>query len=65
MASRRPKIHRDEPLVAECPYVESIDGEPLDRWLDAAARYVPRGSPQLVHRCSLERLGEVGSLRES
>jgi hypothetical protein len=57
-------INRNQPLDPECPYIESIDGEPLERWLDAAARYVPRGSPQLVRRRSLDWLGEVGLLRE-
>ena len=58
------KINGNQPLDPECPYLESIDGEPLDRWLEAAAWYVPRGSPQLIRRRSLERLGEVGLLRE-
>ncbi len=58
------RINQDQPVDPECPYLESIDGEPLGRWLDAAARYVARGSPQFVRRRSLDRLGEVGSLRE-
>ncbi len=57
-------INQDGPIDVECPFLESIDGLPLDRWLDAAARYVPRGSPQLVRRLSLEGLGEVGLLRQ-
>ena len=58
------RINLDRPLDPDCPYLESIDGVPLARWLDAAARFVPRGSPQFVRSRSLERLGEFGSLRE-
>jgi hypothetical protein len=58
------KINQSQPLDPECPYLESIDGEPLGRWLDAASRYVARGSPQFVRRRSLDGLGELGLLRE-
>ena len=58
------RINQDQPLDPECPYLESIDAIPLERWLDVASRFVPRGSPQLVRRRSLERLGEFASLRE-
>lgn len=57
------EVDEDRPLDPGCPYIESIDGVPLDRWLEAAARYVPRGSPQLVRRRSFEGLAEVGLLR--
>jgi hypothetical protein len=57
-------INRNLLLDPACPYLESIDGVPLDRWLDAAARYVPRGSPQFIRRRALEWLGEVRLLRE-
>ena len=58
------RINQNQLLDPECPYLESIDDEPLERWLGAAARYVQRGSPQLIRRRSLDRLGEVGLLRE-
>jgi Peptidase family S41 len=58
------RINRNQLLDPGCPYLESIDDVPLDRWFEAAARYVPRGSPQFIHRRSLEWLGEVGLLRE-
>jgi hypothetical protein len=58
------KINLDQPLDANCPYLESIDGQPLERWRDAAAKYVARGSRQLVRRRSLERLGDIELLRE-
>ena len=57
-------IDRDGPLDPGCPYLESIDGEPLGRWLDAAAGFVARGSPQFVRRRSIERLGDLGPIRE-
>jgi hypothetical protein len=53
-------INRNQLLDPECPYLESIDGEPLDRWLAVAAGYVARGSPQFVRRRSLEWLGDIG-----
>jgi len=57
-------IDRDEPLDPDCPYIESIDGVPLDKWMAVAAQYVPQGSPQLVRRRSLRWLGLVGLLRD-
>lgn len=56
-------LHRDEPLDPECPYLDAIDGIPLAEWLAAAARYVPRGSPQLVRRSSLQWLGRAALIR--
>ncbi len=58
------KLHENEPLDAECPCLESIDGIPLERWLEAAGRFVDQGSPQLIHRRSLGWLGRVSVLRE-
>ena len=57
-------LNLNQLLDPSCPYVASIDGLPLERWLEAAARHVARGSPQLIRRRSLEWLGEVGFLRE-
>lgn len=57
-------INLDQPLDLDCPYLETLDGLPLQRWLDVAAAYVPRGSPQLVRRRALERLGQIDLLRE-
>lgn len=56
-------LHRDEPLDPECPYLDSIDGIPIDQWMAAVARYVPRGSPQLVRRRSLDWLGRAEVVR--
>lgn len=52
-------LDRNQPLVAECPYLESIDGVPLARWMEAAARYVACGSPQFVRQRSLQWLGRT------
>lgn len=56
-------ISRDKPLHSEYPYIESIDGIPLDRWMTAASMYVPRGSPQLIRRESLWWLGQIALIR--
>lgn len=57
-------VYVNRPLDGDCPYLESIDGEPLARWLDAASQFVPHGSPQLIRRRALEELGDVGLLRD-
>ncbi|MCH8215963.1 MAG: hypothetical protein IH892_04245 [Planctomycetes bacterium] len=64
-----PRINANEPLVRECPYIESIDGLPTEKWMEAAAKYVPRGSPQFVRQRSLSCLvlswlGLVNVLRD-
>ncbi len=46
------------------PFLLAIDGLPAERWLEGAARYAPRGSPQLVQRESRRWLRAVGRLRE-
>ena len=58
MAWSRSRINETNYSTRDCPYLASIDGQPLQRWLDAAARYVARGSPQLIQRRSLEWLGD-------
>lgn len=57
------KLHQNEPLDPESPYLDSIDGVPIERWMATAARFVPQGSPQLVRRRSLEWLGQVNVIR--
>ncbi|MEL6497287.1 MAG: S41 family peptidase [Planctomycetota bacterium] len=47
----------------EHPYVESIDGVPLERWIDAASVYVAAGSPQLVRERSLRLIRYVNFVR--
>ncbi len=57
-------INSDVPLDPQRPYIESIDSVPLDQWMDAAARLVVRGSPQLVRRRSLRMLGYLPAMRD-
>jgi len=57
-------LNRNAPLKSECPYLDSLDSVPLAKWMAAAARYVPRGSPQLVRRGSLRWLGRVDVIRK-
>ncbi len=57
-------INLDKLLDDTCPYLKAIDGVPIERWLEAAAQYVPQGSPQLIRRRSLEWLGLFTLLRE-
>lgn len=47
---------RERLLDADHPYLETIDGLPLQDWLDAASVIVADGSPQFVHRGSVEVL---------
>jgi len=56
-------INQNQPLDPECPYLESIDGLPLDRWLQAASKFIARASPQLTRRRSLESMGKVTFIR--
>ena len=56
-------ISQNEPLDSECPYLDSIDGVSLDRWLAAAAKFVARASPQLTRRRSLDWMGKVELMR--
>jgi hypothetical protein len=53
----------NQPLDSECPYLESIDGVSLDRWLEAASQFVAQASPQLVRRRSLEWMGNANLMR--
>ena len=41
------------------PYLVAIDGVPLERWLEAASRYIADGSPQLVRRRALRDLRNI------
>ncbi len=58
------KVDAEEPLDADCPYVESIDSIPLDKWLAAAGAYAPQGSPQLIRWRSLRWLSLFTILRQ-
>lgn len=56
-------INLNQPLDADCPYLDSLDGLPLDAWLAAASRFVARASPQLTRRRSQGWMGKVALLR--
>lgn len=56
-------ISGNQLLSSEHPYVESIDGLPVNKWIDTAAAYVPRGSPQLIRREAIGWLGHIELLR--
>ena len=47
----------------EHPYLVAIDGVPLERWLQAAGRYVAQGTEQLTRYRSLKALRRVDELR--
>jgi hypothetical protein len=51
-------------LAEELPYVESIDGGALATWLDAAAPYIPNGSPPYVRQHALRYLRAIQFLRK-
>lgn len=50
-------------LDPDRPYLRSIDGVPIEKWLDAAAQFVPAGSPQFKARNSLIWLRAAQLLR--
>jgi hypothetical protein len=45
------------------PYLVALDGVPVERWLEAAARLVPRGSPGFVRWHAIRQLRFVAWLR--
>ncbi|MEZ6233461.1 MAG: S41 family peptidase [Phycisphaerales bacterium] len=46
------------------PFVERLDGRPIQDWIDAASVYVAAGSEQLVRRRSIELLRYVNLVRD-
>ncbi|MFI4916501.1 MAG: S41 family peptidase [Phycisphaerales bacterium JB060] len=46
------------------PYVASMDGVPIERWIEAASAYVVDGSPALVRRRSTELLRYANLVRD-
>jgi hypothetical protein len=51
-------------LSNDHPCIESIDGRPIKDWLDAAAVYIPDGSPQLVRQRALAQLRSIQFMRK-
>ena len=54
---------RSDFLADGHPYIESIDGRPVAEWIDAASRYVPKGSPHFVRQRSARLLRAINLLR--
>lgn len=50
-------------LAADFPFLKSLDGVPVEKWLDAAKPMVPAGSPQFVRRGCIRLLRYVNFLR--
>lgn len=61
---RGPDATQGEFLAAGFPYVVSMDGLPIERWLEAAARYIPDGSKSLITRRSAETIRYVNLVRD-
>jgi len=57
------KVDRSAFLDADHHYLESMDGIPVERWLEAARETVARGSPQYVRQRSVRNLRYVQYLR--
>ncbi len=56
--------HRRDFLDPGRPYLKSIDGMPVDKWLEAAAKVVPSGSPAFVRNQSVRMLRNLAFMRE-
>lgn len=50
------KLHSDELIDADHPYIVSLDHVPFERWLQAAEPLAPHGSPQFRRRQALRWL---------
>lgn len=61
---RDPGDARGSFLDADHPYVVSMDGVPIEDWIEAASVYVVDGSPALVRRRSAELLRYANLVRD-
>ncbi|MEO1278289.1 MAG: S41 family peptidase, partial [Planctomycetota bacterium] len=61
---RDPREVTGELLDSDHPYVSSMDGVPIERWIEAASAYVTDGSPALVRRRSAGLLRYVNLVRD-
>ncbi|MHC5027263.1 MAG: S41 family peptidase [Planctomycetota bacterium] len=50
-------------LVPGYPYVEAMDGVPVERWLEVAEPHVMQGSPQLIRQSAIRSLRTPTPLR--
>lgn len=48
----------------EHPYLRSLDGVPIAKWIEAAARLSPAGSPAFLRRQAIRALQQIGHLRK-
>lgn len=48
----------------ERPYITRIDGRPLEAWLDSAESFVPKASSQWMLRNQLDRVEQIGLMRD-
>lgn len=61
---RDPRAAQGEFLDPDHPYVVSMDGVPIESWVDAASKYVVDGSRALVQRRSTDMLRYANLVRD-
>lgn len=61
---RDPRASQGRFLDADHPFVVSVDGVPIESWIDAASKYVADGSHALVRRRSTELLRYANLVRD-
>ncbi|MFI4881090.1 MAG: S41 family peptidase [Phycisphaerales bacterium JB064] len=61
---RGPDAKQGNLLDADRPYVVSIDGVPIETWIEAASAYVVDGSPALVRERSTRTLRYANLIRD-
>ena len=57
------RADRESLVAPEFPYLRSLDGIPVDVWLERAAAIKADGSPQFVRRSAMRTLRYIGYLR--
>ena len=57
------KADREGFLEEDYPVIKSIDGKPIQHWLNIAARYVAQASPQFIRYSSLRELRAIDRVR--
>ena len=51
-------------LQSGLPFIEAVDGVPMETWLEAASPWCANGSPQLVRQRSIRMLRYINLLRQ-
>ncbi|MBN1970339.1 MAG: hypothetical protein JXR48_16050 [Candidatus Delongbacteria bacterium] len=54
---------RDSFLEPEYPIIEKIDGVDINKWIEVAKLYIPRGSNQYISINEVKKLREINQLR--